>query len=78
MSPEALICPDCRARWPGHTRCPDCGQELVAPERLRAGLKVDHLPRLASLARQFELGRDTGANDPLLRLPPPEEAPEDP
>ena len=57
MASKVMICTSCRARWPGHTRCPDCGAALVPLQRIAHQIRIEHLPQFHDLARQYELGQ---------------------
>lgn len=68
MASATLICPTCRTRWPGHSRCPECGAELVVLKTFSDQARVERLPQFEDLARQFELGRRSGPDDPNLDI----------
>ena len=60
-----MICTACRARWPGHTRCPDCGTALTPLQKAAHEARVEHLPQFHDLARQFELGQAEKTHDDI-------------
>ena len=55
---HVMFCRTCRARWPGHARCPDCGDALVVQQDTTHDVRIETLPQFHDLARQLELGRN--------------------